>query len=92
MEAYFWESKSSHDNILPAFVYHLVQIRDFEYSPEAQENRKQELEKLVQDQEGLRSSLLLWCYTSYGEVFSFIVSLMICLKLFIYQISQLVLL
>lgn len=45
------------------------QIRDFEYSPEAQEGRKQELEKLVQDQENLRSSLLQWCYTSYGEVF-----------------------
>lgn len=46
------------------------QIRDFEYSPEAQESRKQELEKLMQDQERLRSSLLQWCYTSYGEVFS----------------------
>ncbi|MCL7048795.1 hypothetical protein MKW94_002608 [Papaver nudicaule] len=46
------------------------QIRDFEYSPEAQENRKTELERLVQDQESLRSSLLQWCYTSYGEVFS----------------------
>nr|KJB40646.1 hypothetical protein B456_007G072500 [Gossypium raimondii] len=45
-------------------------IRDFEYSPEAQESRKQELEKLVQDQDSLRSSLLQWCYTSYGEVFS----------------------
>ncbi|KAB2055936.1 hypothetical protein E1A91_A11G072200v1 [Gossypium mustelinum] len=46
------------------------QIRDFEYSPEAQESRKQELEKLVQDQDSLRSSLLQWCYTSYGEVFN----------------------
>ncbi|KAE8695701.1 V-type proton ATPase subunit C [Hibiscus syriacus] len=46
------------------------QVRDFEYSPEAQENRKQELEKLVQDQDNLRSSLLQWCYASYGEVFS----------------------
>ncbi|XP_011045798.1 PREDICTED: V-type proton ATPase subunit C-like isoform X1 [Populus euphratica] len=46
------------------------QIRDFEYSPEAQESRKQELERLVRDQENLRSSLLQWCYTSYGEVFS----------------------
>ncbi|XP_024976650.1 V-type proton ATPase subunit C-like isoform X2 [Cynara cardunculus var. scolymus] len=45
-------------------------IRDFEYSSETQENRKQELEKLVQDQESLRSSLLQWCYTSYGEVFT----------------------
>ncbi|KAK6148020.1 hypothetical protein DH2020_018932 [Rehmannia glutinosa] len=31
---------------------------------------KQELEKMMQDQETLRSSLLQWCYTSYGEVFS----------------------
>ncbi|KAJ6302314.1 hypothetical protein OIU77_016406 [Salix suchowensis] len=46
------------------------QIREFEYSPEAQENRKQELERLAQDQESLRSSLLQWCYTSYGENFS----------------------
>ncbi|KAK9221796.1 hypothetical protein WN944_010225 [Citrus x changshan-huyou] len=46
------------------------QIRDFEYSSEAQESRNQELEKLVHDQESLRSSLLQWCYTSYGEVFS----------------------
>ncbi|GMI67109.1 ARABIDOPSIS THALIANA VACUOLAR ATP SYNTHASE SUBUNIT C, DE-ETIOLATED 3 [Hibiscus trionum] len=46
------------------------QIRDFEHSPEAQESRKQELEKLVQDQDSLRSSLLQWCYASYGEVFS----------------------
>lgn len=46
------------------------QIRDFEYSPEAQESRKSELERLVQDQESLRSSLLQWCYISYGEVFS----------------------
>ncbi|KAL0415593.1 UNVERIFIED_CONTAM: V-type proton ATPase subunit C [Sesamum latifolium] len=45
-------------------------IRDFEYNPETQESRKQELEKLNQDQETLRSSLLQWCYTSYGEVFS----------------------
>ncbi|XP_010249179.1 PREDICTED: V-type proton ATPase subunit C-like [Nelumbo nucifera] len=46
------------------------QIREFEYSPETQESRKRELEKLMQDQETLRGSLLLWCYTSYGEVFS----------------------
>ncbi|KAH6829394.1 vacuolar ATP synthase subunit C / V-ATPase C subunit / vacuolar proton pump C subunit [Perilla frutescens var. hirtella] len=46
------------------------QVRDFEYNPETQESRKQELEKLMQDQEALRSSLLQWCYTSYGEVFS----------------------
>ncbi|XP_057459780.1 V-type proton ATPase subunit C-like [Actinidia eriantha] len=46
------------------------QIRDFEYDPETQESRKQELEKLMHDQETLRSSLLQWCYASYGEVFS----------------------
>lgn len=46
------------------------QIREFEYSPEAQESRKLELEKLLQDQESMRSSLLQWCYASYGEVFS----------------------
>ncbi|CAL5373099.1 unnamed protein product [Camellia sinensis] len=46
------------------------QIRDFEYNLETQEGRKQELEKLMQDQETLRSSLLQWCYASYGEVFS----------------------
>ncbi|KAJ8752319.1 hypothetical protein K2173_003955 [Erythroxylum novogranatense] len=46
------------------------QIRDFEYSPEAQETRKQDLERLMQDQDSFRSSLLQWCYTSYGEVFS----------------------
>ncbi|KAF8020892.1 hypothetical protein BT93_G1334 [Corymbia citriodora subsp. variegata] len=46
------------------------QIRDFEYNSEAQESRKQELERLIRDQENFRSSLLQWCYTSYGEVFS----------------------
>ncbi|KAG9138281.1 hypothetical protein Leryth_001490 [Lithospermum erythrorhizon] len=44
------------------------QIREFESNPETQESRKQELEKLMQDQESFRSSLLQWCYTSYGEV------------------------
>nr|AXG21622.1 V-type proton ATPase subunit C [Ipomoea pes-caprae] len=46
------------------------QIRDFEYNPETQESRKQELERLMQDQEAFKASLLQWCYTSYGEVFS----------------------
>ncbi|KAG2615027.1 hypothetical protein PVAP13_3NG026800 [Panicum virgatum] len=46
------------------------QVRDFEYSPEAQESRKQEMEKLLQDQEAMRTSLLQWCYASYSEVFS----------------------
>ncbi|KAK9170556.1 hypothetical protein Syun_002696 [Stephania yunnanensis] len=46
------------------------QIRDFEHSSEAQESRKKELEKLMQDQERLKSVLLQWSYNSYGEVFS----------------------
>lgn len=46
----------------------VIQIREFEHNPETQDNRKQELEKLMQDQETLRSSLLQWCYASYGEV------------------------
>ncbi|KAK9144858.1 hypothetical protein Sjap_004761 [Stephania japonica] len=46
------------------------QIRDFEHSSEAQESRKKELEKLMQDQESLKSVLLQWSYNSYGEVFS----------------------
>ncbi|WVZ88177.1 hypothetical protein U9M48_034725 [Paspalum notatum var. saurae] len=36
------------------------QVRDFEYSPEAQESRKQEMEKLLQEQEAMRTSLLQW--------------------------------
>uniref|UniRef100_A0A804NIZ3 V-type proton ATPase subunit C n=1 Tax=Zea mays TaxID=4577 RepID=A0A804NIZ3_MAIZE len=46
------------------------QVRDFEYSPEAQESRKQEMEKLLLEQEVMRTSLLQWCYASYSEVFS----------------------
>ncbi|KMS99091.1 hypothetical protein BVRB_3g066890 [Beta vulgaris subsp. vulgaris] len=46
------------------------QIRDFEHDPETQDSRKQELEKLAHDQETMRSALLQWCYSSYGEVFS----------------------
>lgn len=47
---------------------HNDQIREFEFDPETQDSRKQELEKLMQDQERFRSTLLQWCYTSYGEV------------------------
>nr|GEV79646.1 ribonuclease H-like domain-containing protein [Tanacetum cinerariifolium] len=43
------------------------QIRDIEYNSETQESQKQELKNLMQDQESTRSSLLQWCYTSYGE-------------------------
>ncbi|XP_021765139.1 V-type proton ATPase subunit C-like [Chenopodium quinoa] len=46
------------------------QIRDFEHDQETQDSRKQELEKLTRDQETMRSALLQWCYSSYGEVFS----------------------
>ena len=46
----------------------VIQIRDFEYNVETQDSRKQELEKLMHDQDTLRSSLLQWCYASYGEV------------------------
>nr|GEY64653.1 hypothetical protein [Tanacetum cinerariifolium] len=46
------------------------QIRDIEYNSETQESQKQELKNLMQDQESTRSSLLQWCYTSYGERFS----------------------
>ena len=45
-------------------------MREFEQSPEVQDTRKQELQKLVQDQDAMRSSLLQWCYSSYGEVYS----------------------
>ncbi|KAK3183880.1 hypothetical protein Dsin_031166 [Dipteronia sinensis] len=58
------------DNFRTAAREKGFQVRDFEYSSEAQESRKQELERLVQDQDSMRSSLLQWCYTSYGEVFS----------------------
>ncbi|XP_058102985.1 V-type proton ATPase subunit C-like [Magnolia sinica] len=58
------------DNFKTAAREKGFQIRDFEYSPEDQESRKRELEKLMQDQETMRSSLLQWCYASYGEVFS----------------------
>jgi V-ATPase subunit C len=43
-------------------------MREFEYIPEVQDTRKQELQKLMQDQDAMRSSLLQWCYSSYGEV------------------------
>ncbi|TXG54930.1 hypothetical protein EZV62_020186 [Acer yangbiense] len=58
------------DNFRTAAREKGFQIRDFEYSSEAHESRKEDLERLVQDQDRMRSSLLQWCYTSYGEVFS----------------------
>lgn len=62
------------------FVNVSSQIRDFEYSPETQESWKQELEKLMQDQERFRSTLLQWCYTSYGEVNCFLKTIEILLS------------
>lgn len=64
----------------PHFVNVSSQIRDFEYSPETQESLKQELEKLMQDQERFRSTLLQWCYTSYGEVNCFLKTIEILLS------------
>ncbi|MFS7971384.1 putative ATPase, V1 complex, subunit C, vacuolar ATP synthase subunit C superfamily [Helianthus anomalus] len=60
---------SSSKNLHEDNEYALYTIRDFEYNSETQESRKQELEKLMQDQESLKSSLLQWCYTSYGEIY-----------------------
>ena len=71
-----------HVNSNSAFIYSLIveyasyhiiscddnQVRDFEYNSETQDSRKEEVEKLAHDQESMRSSLLQWCYSSYGEV------------------------
>eukprot|EP00252_Welwitschia_mirabilis_P000360 TRINITY_DN10386_c1_g1_i1.p1 TRINITY_DN10386_c1_g1~~TRINITY_DN10386_c1_g1_i1.p1 ORF type:complete len:381 (-),score=69.84 TRINITY_DN10386_c1_g1_i1:138-1280(-) len=46
------------------------QVRDFECDPEAQERRKEELDRLTSYQETARTTLQNWCYASYGEVFS----------------------
>ncbi|CAK9877154.1 unnamed protein product [Sphagnum jensenii] len=46
------------------------QVRDFEFNPEDQTQRKEDLDHLQHDQEMLQSTLLQWCYASYGEVFS----------------------
>uniref|UniRef100_A0ACD5T9F0 Uncharacterized protein n=1 Tax=Avena sativa TaxID=4498 RepID=A0ACD5T9F0_AVESA len=45
-------------------------IRDFESSPEAQESKKDKLEKLLQNEDTMRTSLLEFLYASYSEVFS----------------------
>ncbi|KMZ64235.1 V-type proton ATPase subunit C [Zostera marina] len=58
------------DNFKTAAREKGFQIRDFEYSPEAQEDSRKEMEKLSHDQEQMRRSLLDWCYQSYSEVFS----------------------
>jgi len=44
------------------------QVRDFEFDPEGQMQRSEELDRLQHDQEILQSTLLQWCYASYGEV------------------------
>lgn len=46
------------------------QVREFEYDPEAQKRREEEIEQLTNDQETMRTALQQWCYASYGEVFS----------------------
>uniref|UniRef100_A0A0C9RG98 V-type proton ATPase subunit C n=1 Tax=Wollemia nobilis TaxID=56998 RepID=A0A0C9RG98_9CONI len=46
------------------------QIRDFEYDPEAQARRREEMQQILNDQENTRAALQQWCYASYGEVFS----------------------
>ncbi|KAI5068612.1 hypothetical protein GOP47_0016957 [Adiantum capillus-veneris] len=46
------------------------QVREFEYDPEAQQNRDEEISRLTADQENMRTALQQWCYASYGEVFS----------------------
>ena len=68
------------------FISH-AQIRDFEYSHESYDSRKQELEKLVEDQESLRSSLLQWCYTSYGEVLFIYLSLHLICRIYAQNIT-----
>ncbi|KAI7982227.1 V-type proton ATPase subunit C [Camellia lanceoleosa] len=47
----------------------VIRIRDFEYNPETQESRKQELEKLMQDQETLSKLSLQWCYAAMGRIY-----------------------
>lgn len=46
------------------------QVREFDFDPEAQQKREEDIEQLTNDLENLRSSLQQWCYASYGEVFS----------------------
>ncbi|BBN09446.1 V-type H+-transporting ATPase subunit C [Marchantia polymorpha subsp. ruderalis] len=46
------------------------QVRDYEFDPENKQQKEEELKRLSEDQENLRSSLQQWCYASYGEVFS----------------------
>eukprot|EP00271_Cylindrocystis_brebissonii_P001673 TRINITY_DN11958_c0_g1_i1.p1 TRINITY_DN11958_c0_g1~~TRINITY_DN11958_c0_g1_i1.p1 ORF type:complete len:378 (+),score=99.32 TRINITY_DN11958_c0_g1_i1:221-1354(+) len=46
------------------------QVRDFEFDPEGVTKRKEELDRLTEDSESMRSALQQWCLASYGEVFS----------------------
>ncbi|KAH7332074.1 hypothetical protein KP509_20G066700 [Ceratopteris richardii] len=46
------------------------QVREFEYDPEAQQKREEDIGRLTSEQESMRTSLQQWCYASYGEVFS----------------------
>lgn len=56
-------------DIIVIICFSYIQIRDFENSTEAQEDRKNEVEKLKHEQDAMMGSLLQWCYASYGEVF-----------------------
>lgn len=46
------------------------QVREFEYDPEAQQKREEDISHLTVEQENMRNALQQWCYASYGEVFS----------------------
>ncbi|GBG67595.1 hypothetical protein CBR_g724 [Chara braunii] len=46
------------------------QVREFEHDPQGAKVREEEVARLQCDQENLRSQLLQWCSSSYGEVFS----------------------
>eukprot|EP00850_Spirogloea_muscicola_P012026 SM000076S21847 [mRNA] locus=s76:491940:495057:+ [translate_table: standard] len=46
------------------------QVREAEHDPASQKQRQEDLERLTEDQESMRSLLIQWCHASYGEVFS----------------------
>eukprot|EP00897_Mesotaenium_endlicherianum_P000750 jgi/Mesen1/10676/ME000009S10467 len=46
------------------------QVRDYEHNPDGVRRRREEQERLTEDQENMRATLHQWCNTSYGEVFS----------------------
>ncbi|EFJ05989.1 hypothetical protein SELMODRAFT_111716 [Selaginella moellendorffii] len=58
------------DNFKSAARERGFQVRDIEFDPEGQQQRRQEQDKLSRELDSLRSSLQQWCCASYGEVFS----------------------